>query len=159
MSHSSFSASAAYILLFCVATIVQGQTTTRLPPAAAYADGSFTSPNNAATQILDDGINLNITWSTSFPSVNLYLITGDDYGNSQALTSKNTSNPMILLDIDTLQWVLQICSICGRSMIMATTRYPSCFGSRMLKVASMSKQRVASFRAHFGYEMILQRLR
>jgi hypothetical protein len=114
MSHSSFSASAAYILLFCVATIVQGQTTTRLPPAAAYADGSFTSPNNAATQILDDGINLNITWSTSFPSVNLYLITGDDYGNSQALTSKNTSNPMILLDIDTLQWVLQICSICGR---------------------------------------------
>jgi hypothetical protein len=89
MSHSSFYESVAYTLLFLVATIVHGQTTTRLPAPPAYADGDFTSPNNAATQIVDNGISLNITWETSYDSVNLYLVTGGDYANSEALTSNN----------------------------------------------------------------------
>jgi hypothetical protein len=87
MSQFSFYQRVAYTLLFLVTPIVQGQTTTQLPPAPSYPDGVFTSPNTAATQIFDNGIDINITWATYYDSVNLYLINGVDYVASKALTS------------------------------------------------------------------------
>jgi len=81
----SFCESVAYTLLFLVTTIVRGQTTTRLSAAPSYADGVFTSPNTAATQIFDQGIDINITWATNYNSVNLYLINGVNYDASKPL--------------------------------------------------------------------------
>lgn len=99
MSRFGFYGSVVYTLLFLIATTVRSQvlsdpaTTTTLfgslPSAPAYADGAFTSPNNEATPILDNGVNLNITWTTTYSTVNLYRITGDDFGNPQALTCNN----------------------------------------------------------------------
>lgn len=85
MPYSYCYASVLYTLLLFVATVVRSQTTT-LPPPPKYSDGVFTSPNTAATQIFDNGIKLNVTWNTTFSSVNLYIIFGGDYANSQALT-------------------------------------------------------------------------
>ncbi|KAI4762619.1 hypothetical protein E4T52_10744 [Aureobasidium sp. EXF-3400] len=90
MSHSSFYRSVAYTLLFLSSTVVRGQTTTQLSPAPSYSDGIFTSPNTAATQIFDKGIDINITWATSYDSVNLYLINGVNYGASKGLTLGTT---------------------------------------------------------------------
>lgn len=78
--------SVMYTLVFLFTTLVRGQTTTRLPPAPSYSDGVFSSPNTYNTQILDQGTELNITWTTRYESVNLYLIVGTDYAHSQPLT-------------------------------------------------------------------------
>ncbi|KAH0343425.1 hypothetical protein KCU81_g5210, partial [Aureobasidium melanogenum] len=80
-----------YTLLFLFTTLARGQTTTRLPPAPSYSDGVFSSPNTYNTQILDQGTVLNITWTTRYESVNLYLIVGTDYAHSQPLTVGTTN--------------------------------------------------------------------
>ncbi|KAH0032184.1 hypothetical protein KCU78_g2645, partial [Aureobasidium melanogenum] len=79
-----------YTLLFLLTGIAQGQTTTRLPPAPSYTDGVFSSPNTFNTQIIDQGTELNITWTTTYKSVNLYLIFGVDYTRPVALTLGTT---------------------------------------------------------------------
>ncbi|KEQ95499.1 hypothetical protein AUEXF2481DRAFT_5100 [Aureobasidium subglaciale EXF-2481] len=80
----------ACTLLFLVGPIVQGQTTTRLPAAPSYQDGVFSSPDTAITQIVDKGVEMNVTWATSYESVNLYLIFGQDYTNPRGLRISTT---------------------------------------------------------------------
>lgn len=81
--------SIVYSLLVFVATIVRGQTTafSTLPPAPTYSDGRFTSPDTSRNQVIDKGVIWNVTWTTSFNSVNLYLIFGDGWNSPKALTS------------------------------------------------------------------------
>jgi hypothetical protein len=77
----------AYTLLFLLATIVRCQTTTTLPGPPSYPDGIFTSPNTVETQILDKGMEMNVTWETTYANVNLYLIFGQGYANPRGLKS------------------------------------------------------------------------
>jgi hypothetical protein len=98
MSHFSLYGGVVYTLLFFVATIVRGQTTTRLPAPPSYSDGVFTSPNTYVTQILDNGINVNVSWTTTYQRVNLYFITGGDYANSKSLLSNRAqTSPMLTI--------------------------------------------------------------
>jgi hypothetical protein len=92
MSNFEFYEVVACTILFLIATTVRGQTTTTaftsqpslLPPPES-PDGAFTSPNTTLVWNLGKGITWNVTWYTSYPSVNLYLITQEI--NSKALTS------------------------------------------------------------------------
>ncbi|KAI4728745.1 hypothetical protein E4T49_03527 [Aureobasidium sp. EXF-10728] len=90
-----------HVLLLLATTTVQAQTTTRLPPAPAYRDGVFTSPNTFNTQILDKGSEMNITWTTSYKTVNLFVIFGQDYVNSRALRIA-TTDTFFLWTVDDL---------------------------------------------------------
>ncbi|THW04967.1 hypothetical protein D6D24_10400 [Aureobasidium pullulans] len=78
----------AYTVLLLLTTIVRCQTTTTLPGPPSYPDGIFTSPNTVETQILDKGMEMNVTWETTYADVNLYLIFGQGYANPRGL--KNT---------------------------------------------------------------------
>lgn len=102
MCYYTFHDGIACMLLFLIATaaIVRGQTTTRLPQAPSYKDGVFTSPNTYTTQILDKGIETNVTWTTTYESVNLYLIFGTDYVNSKGL-KRITTQDSLTFSLDT----------------------------------------------------------
>ncbi|THX32721.1 hypothetical protein D6D10_08038 [Aureobasidium pullulans] len=80
----------AYTLLFLLATIARCQTTTTLPGPPSYPDGIFTSPNTVETQILDKGMEMNVTWETTYANVNLYLIFGQGYANPRGLKISTT---------------------------------------------------------------------
>ncbi|THW89572.1 hypothetical protein D6D15_05174 [Aureobasidium pullulans] len=80
----------AYTLLFLLAVIVRCQTTTTLPGPPSYPDGIFTSPNTVETQILDKGMEMNVTWETTYANVNLYLIFGQGYANPRGLKISTT---------------------------------------------------------------------
>lgn len=93
MRYSYFHGSIAHTLLFLLMAIARGQTTTRLPAAPSYSDGVFSSPNTFNTQIIDQGTELNVTWTTIYKSVNLYLIFGVDYTHSMPLTRTIAEGP------------------------------------------------------------------
>jgi hypothetical protein len=95
MSDFDFYEVVACTLLFLVATTVRGQILPditsfvgsgpdyQLLPPPESPDGAFTSPNTTLVSNLSKGIVWNVTWYTSYPSVNLYLMNGQI---SEALT-------------------------------------------------------------------------
>ncbi|THV97882.1 hypothetical protein D6D25_09036 [Aureobasidium pullulans] len=89
MHQSSFYTGVRFMLLLLFAIIVQGQTTT-LPEAQEYTDGLFTNPINTDTPMLDVGAVINVTWTTTYQVVNLFLIFGTDYTDSFIATLHTT---------------------------------------------------------------------
>lgn len=87
MHYLNYHGSVTYTLLLSFATIARGQTTTAFPAPSLYPDGAFLVPDTVRLPILDQGTQLNITWTTTYESVNLYLIFGQDYNQPKALTS------------------------------------------------------------------------
>ncbi|KAG9961366.1 hypothetical protein KCU61_g5682, partial [Aureobasidium melanogenum] len=79
-----------YTLLFLLPAIARGQTTTAFPAPALYPDGAFLVPDTVRLPILDQGTLLNVTWTTTYENVNLYLIFGGDYNQPKALTIGTT---------------------------------------------------------------------
>lgn len=76
-----------YTFLSIFTSIARCQTTTAFPAPALYPDGAFLVPDTVRLPILDQGTLLNVTWTTTYESVNLYLIFGGDYNQPKALTS------------------------------------------------------------------------
>jgi len=100
------------MLLLLFAIIVQGQTTT-LPEAQEYTDGLFTNPINTDTPMLDVGAVINVTWTTTYEVVNLFLIFGTDYTDSFIATRTVTQDPKLSLHTDTWQSTPQKSSLSG----------------------------------------------
>ena len=63
------------------APLAETQSTSYLPPPPLYDDGRFLSPDTSRTQIFSEGSTMNVSWTTRFPSVHLYLLSGTDYNN------------------------------------------------------------------------------
>lgn len=62
-----------------------------LPPPPTYTEGGFKNPNTATGgYIYSQGTSMNISWWTIHPTVNLFLIYGQDYGNPTWLASEYT---------------------------------------------------------------------
>ncbi|THW78531.1 hypothetical protein D6D17_10103 [Aureobasidium pullulans] len=89
MHQSSFYTGVRFMLLLLFAIIVHGQTTT-LPEAQEYTDGLFTNPINTDTPLLDVGAVINVTWTTTYEVVDLFLIFGTDYTDSFIATLHTT---------------------------------------------------------------------
>nr|OQO15477.1 hypothetical protein B0A51_16457 [Rachicladosporium sp. CCFEE 5018] len=71
--------------------------TSVLPPPPTYTSGVFLNPDTAATQIFGVGAVLNVTWETTYSSVNLWLIYGTDY-NAPYLCISGTTQTWWLWD-------------------------------------------------------------
>lgn len=112
MHQSSFYTGVRFMLLLLFAIIVQGQTTT-LPEAQEYTDGLFTNPINTDTPMLDVGAVINVTWTTTYEVVNLFLIFGTDYTDSFIATRTVTQDPKLSLHTDTWQSTPQKSSMSG----------------------------------------------
>lgn len=70
------------------ACCVVSQTTSRLPAAPKFADGVFTSPDTESTQVYTNGASMNVSWKTSYESIDLYLIFGGKFNQAYTCTSK-----------------------------------------------------------------------
>ncbi|OQO00833.1 hypothetical protein B0A48_13520 [Cryoendolithus antarcticus] len=71
--------------------------TSVLPPPLTYTSGVFINPDTAATQIFGVGAVLNVTWETTYSSINLWLIYGTDY-NAPYLCISGTTQTWWLWD-------------------------------------------------------------
>lgn len=79
--------SVLYTLLLLFISNARGQITTAFQAPALYPDGAFLVPDTVRLPILDQGTLLNVTWTTTYESVNLYFMFGGDYNQPKALTS------------------------------------------------------------------------
>ncbi|CAK3899481.1 hypothetical protein B0A51_16457 [Lecanosticta acicola] len=68
------------------------QTTTHLPAPPTYTDGKFTNPDTSKAQIFTDGSEMNVTWTTTYDSVTLWLIYDGHYNNPTLLISGTTQD-------------------------------------------------------------------
>jgi hypothetical protein len=78
---STMALSTSIVLSLLYAQLVRSQTTTYLPPPPLYSDGRFISPDTSGTQIFSEGSTMNVSWTTKYSSVHLYLLSGTDYDN------------------------------------------------------------------------------
>lgn len=82
------------VLFACALEQVYSQSTAtptpyeHLPPPLPYLDGEFISPNTTFTQIYSEGTQFNITWNSTYPAVNLYLITAELFGSPITVVGK-----------------------------------------------------------------------
>ena len=88
-SSSSYAASSSSVPVSSVASssYAPGVTHT-LPPPPDYDDGEFINPDTSKTQAFTVGSTMNVSWTTKYPSINLYLIYGQDYASPTTCTSK-----------------------------------------------------------------------
>lgn len=75
------------LLLFLSSAIAAEQNLKVLPPPPIYSVGGFTSPNTSTTQVFRPGSQMNVSWYTEYPTVNLYLIYGQNYATPYACIS------------------------------------------------------------------------
>ncbi|KAJ8129575.1 hypothetical protein O1611_g4053 [Lasiodiplodia mahajangana] len=68
-------------------------------PALDYTDGSFSEPNGG-TSSYDQGNKMNISWTTSYETSNLYLIVGYEWGSPVQLAT-NVAQTWFQWDVDT----------------------------------------------------------
>ncbi|KAI1128181.1 hypothetical protein F5Y10DRAFT_179309 [Nemania abortiva] len=68
-------------------------------PALDYTDGSFTEPNGG-TSSYDQGNQMNISWTTTYETSNLYLIVGYDWTSPIQLAT-NTAQTWFQWDVTT----------------------------------------------------------
>ncbi|KAM0717482.1 hypothetical protein Q7P37_007334 [Cladosporium fusiforme] len=86
-------AAMAYLLAILYVLCIQyssAQTTTRLPPPPKYNGGIFNTPDTAKTQQFSLGSTMNVSWSTQYPSINLYLIFNAEYDSPRTLLFGST---------------------------------------------------------------------
>jgi hypothetical protein len=71
-----------------------GDDNSDLPPpgeaALPYTDGSFSEPNGG-TASYDEGNQMNISWTTTYATSNLYLIVGYEWAAPVQLASSSTT--------------------------------------------------------------------
>jgi len=77
-----------FLLTFCCSVVAQTTTYSVLPAPSSYADGNFTNPDTANTQVFSQGSSMNVSWTTDYTNVNLYLIFGGNYNTPWTCTSK-----------------------------------------------------------------------
>ncbi|KAI0871820.1 hypothetical protein GGS24DRAFT_41830 [Hypoxylon argillaceum] len=68
-------------------------------PALDYTDGSFSEPNGG-TSSYDPGNKMNISWTTTYETSNVYLIAGYDWASPVQLTT-NTAQTWFQWDVTT----------------------------------------------------------
>jgi len=68
-------------------------------PALTYTDGSFTEPNGGISRYTQ-GNQMNITWETTYTTVDIYLITGFVWGDIIQLTT-NSAQRWLQWEVDT----------------------------------------------------------
>jgi hypothetical protein len=58
-----------------------------LPTLSPSSAGSFIIPNTGGNQYYVQGSEMNVSWTSSYPSNNLFIIFNDDFANPRQLMS------------------------------------------------------------------------
>jgi hypothetical protein len=80
--------------LFLLSAAAQRTTFPPLPKPNTYNDGIFLVPNTAENQVYPNGIQLNITWQTRFPQINLFFIINNNFAQPVQLLCKLPRRPL-----------------------------------------------------------------
>jgi hypothetical protein len=75
-------------LLFITSAVAQRTNFPVLPRPNDYSDGKFLVPNTAQNQVYPNGIQLNVTWQTTFPQINLFFIIDNNFAQPVQLLCK-----------------------------------------------------------------------